>query len=518
MSVHPSVHLKNTAVVALGVLLIGVLGAACSQSNQSGNAQGPAKTLTIVAPAGPQKIGLLVRLGGPDQNYTALAGDVLITQDPKDGSLHGQLATAGKQTAPDEWEFTLRKGVKFHDGTDFNAEAAAWSIQRETAPDSPARVVRYATGLTAEAKDDYTLVVHCPTPCPILDRVAPQLQFESPAWREKNPDKNWPMGTGPFYLADWVDGQYLLYKKFDDYWGETGSFDEVKIVWRDEPSVRASMVANHEADLALDLTPEDVSTVPKVFNPDPIDYALIRLRGRDASGGPDPVWGDVRFRQALAYALDCDAMAQTLMKGQTKCAALPFNPTSVGWVEGPRYTYDPAKARQLLDQVLGQGKELNGVQIYARTGDVPKEWAEAVMSYWNDVGVHSQFTFVDGDRRDALDQPGVNGLPPDVMIIGGHTNDLYDASVSFAYLDSCNDPRAYGVCDPVFSQKLAAARAAGGQQRDTLMKELSADYYIGGANLITLWQMPTIFGASQALQWSQPQVGWLRPDQMSLSE
>ena len=77
---------------------------------------------------------------------------------------------------------------------------------------------------------------------------------------------------------------------------------------------------------------------------------------------------------------------------------------------------------------------------------------------------------------------------------------------------------AVGGGDELHPAMLAAARAAGGQERDTLMKELSADYYIGGANLITLWQMPTIFGASQALQWSQPQVGWLRPDQMSLSE
>jgi len=470
----------------------------------------------MVAQVPPEDMNLLRRLGGPEQQYTDMAGDVLLTADPNDGTLHGQLATSWKQTAPNEWEFKLREGVKFHDGTDFDAEAAAWSIEKNTAEGSPARVVRYAPGLTAEAKDKYTLVVHCPTDCPILDRISPQLQFESPTWGKAHPDENWPMGTGPFYLADYKEGEYLLYKKFDQYWGDTGYFDQVKVVWRTEPSVRASMISTGEAQFTQDLTPQDAKTVPKVFTPPTVDYAIIRLRGRGPDGQTDPIWGDKRFRQALAYAIDCDAMVKTLMEDVSKCAAVPFNPTAVGWADAPRFTYDPKKARQLLDEVLGPGKQLDGVKVYARTGDLPKVWAETIMTYWADVGVHATFEFVDGDRRDQLDQPGVGNMPPDVMILPGHTNDLYDASVTLSYLDGCNEERSYAPCNHAFSDKLAQAKTAGGDQRDQLEQELTREF-VDSANIIALWQTPAIFGAAANLEWDQPQVARIRPDQMRLA-
>ena len=262
----------------------------CS-GGSGGGSGGEQKVMTFVAARAPDEpIGLLDRLGG-SKAYTDLAGDVLMTLDPKNGELQPQLATKWEQTSPSDWTFTLREGVKFHNGEDFNAEAAAWNIQKQTEPDSPARVVRYAQGLTASSDGPTTLKVHCPSACPILDLIAPQFQFEAPKWAQENPEeaKDTPMGTGPFYLADRVDGQYLLYKKFDQYRGKTGYFDEVKIVWREEPSVRASMVSTGEAQLTEDLDPALISKVPKVFTPTPVDYAWIRLRDRDAEGNLDPI-------------------------------------------------------------------------------------------------------------------------------------------------------------------------------------------------------------------------------------
>lgn len=501
------------------VLLSGVAAVAGCGGDESGNTTGP-KVLTYVAQRPPNEpIGLLTRLGG-SKAYTDLAGDVLVVQDPRDGTLHGQLATSWKQTAPNQWEFVLRQGVKFHNGEPFDAEAAAWNIQKQTEPDSPARVVRYAKSLKASAKDEFTLVVDCPTNCPILDRIAPQLQFTAPKWAQANPEEaaNTPIGTGPFYLAERKEGQYLLYKAFQDYWGETGYFDEVKIVWRDETSVRASMIAANEAQLTEGIDPQNIKVVPKTFAPKPVDYAWVRLRDRTANGTLDPVWGDKRFRQALAYAIDCDSMAKTLLNGASECAAVPFNPASVGYSPNfQRYKYDPKKARELLDQVLGPGKELNGVQIFAESGDVPKLWAETIMTYWADVGVHASFQLVDGERREKLHNPGLKGPPPDVYIQASHTNDLYDATVSLAYIDGCNEPRSYSVCDQTFSGRLKEAGAAPGEQRATLLQALVQEYYIDAVHQITLWNTPAIFGAVKNLEWNNPQVGWLRPDLMRMS-
>ena len=508
-------------VASLSLLVVVAMTAAVGCSGGSGGGSGgEQKVMTFVAARAPDEpIGLLDRLGG-SKAYTDLAGDVLMTLDPKNGELQPQLATKWEQTSPSDWTFTLREGVKFHNGEDFNAEAAAWNIQKQTEPDSPARVVRYAQGLTASSDGPTTLKVHCPSACPILDLIAPQFQFEAPKWAQENPEeaKDTPMGTGPFYLADRVDGQYLLYKKFDQYWGKTGYFDEVKIVWREEPSVRASMVSTGEAQLTEDLDPALISKVPKVFTPTPVDYAWIRLRDRDAEGNLDPIWGDKRFRQALAYAIDCTEMVRVLLNDASQCSAFPFNPATVGAIDGvgPRQ-YDPKKARELLDQVLGPGKQLDNVQIYSEAGDVPKLWAETIMTYWNDVGVHATFQYVDGDRREQLHSPGVDGTPPDAYIQRSHTNDLYDASITLAYTDGCNEPRSYSVCDQALTDRMLAAGTLPGEERRVAMETLINDVIIDGAHQIPLWDSPAIFGAAENLEWVNPQVGWLRPDLMSLS-
>jgi ABC-type transport system substrate-binding protein len=186
--------------------------------------------------------------------------------------------------------------------------------------------------------------------------------------------------------------------------------------------------------------------------------------------------------------------------------------------DAPRYTYDPEKARQLLDEVLGAGEELDGVKIYGRIGDFPTLWSDTIMSYWSDVGVHATFELVEGDRQDEVDQPGVDAMPVDGYFQPGHGNELRDASITLGYVDGCNDQRSYSVCDPEFTSKLEEARAATGQERRQLLEELSLKYIVNDANMITLWRMPTLWGASEGLEWPNPPMGWFQPARISLPE
>ena len=279
------------------------------------------------------------------------------------------------------------------------------------------------------------------------------------------------------------------------------------------------MVTTGEADLTERLGIEEVSEVPQVINPESFDGFLLRFRERDETGGPDELWGDVRFRQALAYAIDCQGMADVLMQGTATCVNNPFHPSTVGFVADlPAYTYDPAKARALLDEVLGAGGETDDVHIVARVGDIPALWAETIMSYWEDVGVHATFEFVEGDRRNELHDPGVDGMPPDVYIFPGHTNDLLDASITLTYMDGCNQSRAYSVCDPVFADALAEAETLSGDERVAAMQALMRDYFYPKALLIPMWPTPTVFGAAANLEWDSPHQEWIRPDHMRFTD
>src|SRR5438132_1199635 len=206
---------------------------------------GPPKVLTYVAIDAPSDLRLLNRQGA-NKPFTGPNGDELVYLNTTDGKLKPALATAWKQAAPDTWEFTLRAGVKFQDGSPFDAATAAWAIETQTTRDSPALAVRYGPTLKATAKDAMTVSVKCATACPLLDKAAPFWQFESKVYRDAHKTDNWSVGLGPYVLDKFTEGQSVHFTRYKDYWGKQGYYDEVNVVWRKEPSVRAPMLTTGE--------------------------------------------------------------------------------------------------------------------------------------------------------------------------------------------------------------------------------------------------------------------------------
>src|SRR5262249_25107306 len=154
------------------------------------------------------------------------------------------------------------------------------------------------------------------------------------------------------------------------------------------------------------LSISDVANVPATVRPLSLQVAGIRLRLRDASGGPDKLWGDVRFRKALALAIDCAAIDKKLFAGPGKCYPFPVE-SGTGSRQSPQpVPYDPKQARALLDQVVGAGNKVNGIELATRTGKIRRDVAEAVLSYWADVGINAKF--VEYDRALNVDQPPLN--------------------------------------------------------------------------------------------------------------
>jgi hypothetical protein len=94
---------------------------------------------------------------------------------------------------------------------------------------------------------------------------------------------------------------------------------------------------------------------------------------------------------------------------------------------------------------------------------------------------------------------------------------VYDASLSLAYIDGCTSRHAYSWCDPVFSQALAEASAATGEDRTQKLEALSRQF-VESALSITLWKTPAIHGAASNFQWENPRQDWLVFNEMSLSE
>ena len=134
------------------------------------------------------------------------------------------LAESWEQVEPDRWRFTLRQGVKFHDGTDFNADAVKFSIERIKNPDDPGRSASNLRPIIAvEVVDDYTVdIVTDGSYGPLLNIISLVYAtgIVSPAAVAQYGEdftRN-PVGTGPFKFVEWKTNDQIVIERFDDYW------------------------------------------------------------------------------------------------------------------------------------------------------------------------------------------------------------------------------------------------------------------------------------------------------------
>ncbi|MCB0157277.1 MAG: hypothetical protein KDD83_04040, partial [Caldilineaceae bacterium] len=169
------------------------------------------------------------------------------------------LAESWEQVEPDRWRFNLRQGVKFHDGTDFNADAVKFSIERIKNPDDPGRSASNLRPIIAvEVVDDYTVdIVTDGAYGPLLNimSLVYATGIVSPAAVEQYGEdftRN-PVGTGPFKFVEWRTNDQIVIERNDDYWGDPAPLDQV--VYRVIPEESARMLALDTGEVQMVMAP-----------------------------------------------------------------------------------------------------------------------------------------------------------------------------------------------------------------------------------------------------------------------
>ncbi len=269
-----------------------------------------------------------------------------------------------------EWTCTLRQGVKFHDGTDFNADAVIFNFERWRFTDNPyhfeSQVFEYYeymwggfddAGMITQIEkiDDYTIKFYLSTPlAPFVANLAMDMfAISSPAAIEKcgetygQPDCGC-VGTGPFKYVEWLEGDHITVVANDDYWGGRPTIDQ--IIWRVIPDDSARFLALQSGDIhALEqAVVEDLATAEA----DPNLYVLTRPAmntGYLAFNYKIVEFRDVRVREAIAHAIDRQGLVENFygVYGQTAKNFLP--PLIMGHNDAVEdWTYDPQLARDLL--------------------------------------------------------------------------------------------------------------------------------------------------------------------------
>jgi ABC-type transport system substrate-binding protein len=370
------------------------------------------------------------------------------------GAQLGQIVPALAEswtTSDDKLTFTfkLRQGVKFHDGTDFNADAVVTAFQRMIDPKHPYYFEGKMKGGGAyppilnsiRAIDPSTVEFKLKAPNRLLlvylaqgDSVIP-----SPASLKKwGADvSQHPTGTGPWRFVEWVPSDHVTYERNPDYRGQKTLFDQQIWLPVQEATTQLAMLERGDADIIDTVQTEDqdrVATDPKLGV-----LAVWSGSNAIAMNCSKKPFDDVRVRQAMNYAVNREEMSATLYKGSGIVSVTPFVPTTFAYDASLKpYPYDVAKAKQLLsDAGYPNGFEIrlvayNTAMLFNPIGGA--KMAQAIQDYLAKVGVKVTIQVVEetawnanwqkGDFDMSLAGWGAQEEPDSVMFRKFHSSQL----------------------------------------------------------------------------------------------
>jgi peptide/nickel transport system substrate-binding protein len=387
----------------------------------------------------------------------------LIERNPQSGELEPKLATEWKATSDTEWTLKLREGVNFQDGTPFNAEAAAFTIERAVNSKLGCNVEGYVFGdadLAVKAVDATTLTVTTPEPDPILPlrlsflEVVPTSTSSTEKVRE-------PIGTGPYKIDTWDAGQKITLSSWDGYWGDKPAYAKAEYQWRSESSVRAAMVTSGEADVAMGLSPDDNIGDLGVDYP---NNETVALR-MDANEAP---LNDIRVRQAVNFAIDKEGIVSSLYQGKHQVAAQLVPEGIVGHnSELKGWPFDLDKAKSLVAEAKADGVDTSAqISLVVRSAQFPKitELAQVLQEQLSQAGLNVKLKMLETSQHLTYQ---VRPFPEDegaVALMTQHGNQAGDAAFTVdQYMLSTGAQSYFGT--PAFDAMIKKADAASGDER-----------------------------------------------------
>jgi peptide/nickel transport system substrate-binding protein len=394
---------KYASILLVFLLSFSLLLTGCGGGSQDADTKTPAED--PAAPAEPKTDVVIALQGEPSS---------LDVQYPDDGNMHfvtwnifePLYKLNGTTLEPDPclatgytivddltWDFTLREGVKFHDGSDFTVEDAVFSVNRIIDPDfNSQKLSVFSTIERAEVKDDKTLRIITKTPDPILLKRMTMLDMLSKSFTESKTFDELTlvaMGTGPFKLDSWNRGLDITIVANENYWGEKPELQKATFRFIEEPITRLSALKTGEIDLAVNMYPEYADELPKIFTE--IGNETYWIRFNQYSG-----WmKDKNMRLAANYAVDRQGLADALFLGYASpCQGQMGRPGYVGFSEKVAdYGYNPEKAKELL-AAAGYNGEV--VELLSERGRWLKdgEVTEAVAAQLTEAGFNVNTKFV----------------------------------------------------------------------------------------------------------------------------
>jgi len=364
--------------------------------------------------------------------------DTLVYKDPKTGEFVPGLAQKWEVSEDGRvYTFYLRRGVKFHDGTPFNAEAVRFNLDRITSPDLASQKARFMLGPyeRTEVVDEYTVRIVLKDPfVPLLDSLSQvYLAMASPTAVQKwgSEYQLHQVGTGPFVFVEYVPGDHLLLRRNPDYaWGppvyqhRTAQLEEVEFRFFTDPATRSPALESGEADVMGEIPPQDATRLQgsKDFRIEPVAIPGVSLML--FMNTTRPPLDDLRVRQALLFGTDRQAVISAVFRDTSPVACGPLAAVTFGYdpMVCEFYPYNPDQATALLEEAGWKDTDGDGVRdkggqplaldLYLMGWGYMPEVGQLLADQWARLGVRVNSQVVSYPEALQIAQEGRHHLMP----------------------------------------------------------------------------------------------------------
>ena len=310
------------------------------------------------------------------------------------------LAESWQQPDPKTLIFKLRRGVKFHDGTDFNAEAVKFNFNRMKTEPKSVRKGEVASIDTVDVVDAYTVKLNLKRPdaallATLTDRagmmVSPKTAQERGAELERNAKG---AGTGPFVFVEWVKDDHLLIRRNDSYWNKQGGPYLEQIRYRPIPddTVKLQSLQAGEIQVMDYVQPRDVAAVKADKNVVVLDVPSLADFAYQLNHTKPP-FDNKALRQAVAYALDLEQIVKGVWLNVGVPANGPIPPTSWAYDRLDRHQ---ARPRQGQGEAR-RGRQAGRLHVHDTTNNIPinVQEAEVIQAQLAEAGITMKIKLVD---------------------------------------------------------------------------------------------------------------------------
>lgn len=425
-----TIHRLRSAGWAFGLLaLLGTLSLSAAE----------AQSLRIGVSAEPSSIDPHYHNLGPNNGLAQHVFEPLVGQDANQGLIPA-LAESWRPVDDTTWEFKLRRGVKFHDGTEFTADDAIATFKRvPNVPRSPASFAQFITGMSFEKADSHTLRVKTKRPAPLVPTFLSTIAVVSKSCAEALSTEDFNAlkckgGSGPFRYKEFRPGDRVTLERSPNYWGKQAAWETVTFRFQTSGPTRVASLLAGDVDVIDNVPPTDTARLKResrieltetlsnrviYFHMDQFRESSPFITAKDGSPIKNPL-RDLRVRQALSKAINRQAIVDRIMDGVAVPAEQVLAKTFFGTsqkLQPTRFDLDGAK------KLLAEAGYPNGfkMKMHGPAGRYTNDTKilEAVAQMFTRLGLQIEIETIPPANFFSRASTGAGGQPEFSMILVG---------------------------------------------------------------------------------------------------